>query len=82
MRFSETDKSRDFHCLTISLSTHVDHRPNKQPAKFDPKRVQEKKDIEVKQRHLEKRAKQGKNTFSRVAPRGLTVSRQIWNVAI
>ena len=34
MRFSDTHKSRDFPCLPISLGKLVDHRPNKQPAKF------------------------------------------------
>ena len=29
MTFLETDKSRDFHALTVPVGTLVDHQPNK-----------------------------------------------------
>ena len=33
--FSESDNSRDFHFRTLAGGRVVNHRPNKQPAKFD-----------------------------------------------
>ena len=56
--------------MTLTVHTVVKHLPNNQSANFQAYRLKGNEDIEVKQSHLAKRAKQGKKHVFEGSPPG------------